>query len=86
MTFTENPVRNGADTAPLSATLDAVKGDPGIAKFRSQATNTWVSGTHHRSSLYGLHLRLAAPQSPGVLHISSKSEAARAGTVEHESD
>ena len=44
MTFTGNPVRNGADTVTLFATLGGVKGDPGAAKFRSRATNTWVSG------------------------------------------
>ncbi len=32
------PTRNGVDTATLFATLDAVKGDPEIAKFRFRAT------------------------------------------------
>jgi len=49
MTMTENPIRNGVDTATLFATLDAVKQDPEIAEFRFRATNTWVSGTHNRS-------------------------------------
>jgi hypothetical protein len=44
MTIAENPVRNGVDTATLFATIDAVKGDPDIAKFRFRATNTWMSG------------------------------------------
>jgi uncharacterized OsmC-like protein len=55
MTIAENPVRNGVDTAALFATIDAVKGDPGIAKFRFRATNTWVSGTHNRSTIHGFH-------------------------------
>ena len=55
MTIAENPVRNGVDTATLFATIDAVKGDPGIAKFRFRATNTWVSGTHNRSTIHGFH-------------------------------
>ncbi|HZO63925.1 MAG TPA: OsmC family protein, partial [Kribbellaceae bacterium] len=55
MTVTENAVRNGVDTATLFATLDAVKGDPGIAKFRFRATNTWISGTHNRSTIHGFH-------------------------------
>ena len=55
MTIAENPVRNGVDTAALFATLAAVKGDPGIAKFRFRATNTWVSGTHNRSTIHGFH-------------------------------
>jgi uncharacterized OsmC-like protein len=55
MTTTESPVRNGVDTATLFATLDAVKGDPEIAKFQFRATNTWVSGTHNRSTIHGFY-------------------------------
>jgi uncharacterized OsmC-like protein len=49
----DNPVRNGVDTATLFATLDAVKGDPGIAKFQFRATNRWISGTHNQSTIEG---------------------------------
>ena len=55
MTTTENAVRNGVDTATLFATLDAVKGDPEIAKFQFRATNRWLSGTHNQSTLHGFH-------------------------------
>jgi uncharacterized OsmC-like protein len=55
MTTTENPVRNGVDTATLFATLDAVKGNPEIAKFQFRATNRWVSGTHNQSTIHGFH-------------------------------
>ena len=55
MSITENPIRNGVDTETLFATLDAVKGDPDIAKFRFRATNTWLSGTHNRSVIHGFH-------------------------------
>jgi uncharacterized OsmC-like protein len=55
MTMTDDPIRNGVDTATLFATLDAVKGDPAIAKFRFRATNTWISGTHNRSTIHGFH-------------------------------
>ena len=55
MTITENPVRNGVDTATLFATLDAVKGNTDIAKFQFRATNRWVSGTHNRSTIHGYH-------------------------------
>jgi uncharacterized OsmC-like protein len=44
-------VRNGVDTATLFATLDAVKTDNEIARFQFRATNTWVSGTHNRSTI-----------------------------------
>ena len=55
MTTTADPMRNGVDTAALFATLDAVKADPEIAKFQFRATNTWVSGTHNRSTIHGFH-------------------------------
>ncbi len=54
-TTTDNPLRNGVDTAALFATIDAVKGDPEIAKFRFRATNSWVSGTHNQSAIYGFY-------------------------------
>jgi uncharacterized OsmC-like protein len=49
-TTTGTPRRNGVDTATLFATIDAVKGQPEIAKFQFRAANTWVSGTHSRST------------------------------------
>jgi uncharacterized OsmC-like protein len=52
---TENPRRNGVDTAALFATLDAVKGQPEIAQFQFRASNEWVSGTHSRSTYSGFH-------------------------------
>jgi uncharacterized OsmC-like protein len=55
MTTTENTVRNGVDTATLFATLDAVKGDPDLAKFQFRATNRWLSGTHNQSTIHGFH-------------------------------
>ena len=55
MTTMESPVRNGVDTATLFATLDAVKGNPEIAKFRFRATNKWISGTHNRSTIHGFY-------------------------------
>ena len=55
MTITDNHMRNGVDTAGLFATLDAVKGDPDLARFQFRASNTWVSGTHNRSTIDGFH-------------------------------
>jgi len=55
-TMTEKPPvmpRNGVDTPTLFATLDAVKGQPEIAKFQFRASNRWVAGTHSRSTLHG---------------------------------
>jgi uncharacterized OsmC-like protein len=52
---TERPHRNGVDTATLFATLDAVKDQHEIAKFQFRASNTWVNGTHSRSTLFGFY-------------------------------
>jgi uncharacterized OsmC-like protein len=52
---TENPIRNGVDTATLFATLDAVKANNEIAKFTFRATNRWVSGTHNQSTIHGFY-------------------------------
>jgi uncharacterized OsmC-like protein len=50
---TEKPRINGVDTATLFGTLDAVKAQPGIAKFQFRAANSWVNGTHSRSTFSG---------------------------------
>ena len=42
---------NGVDTPTLFATINAVKGQPELAKFRFTATNKWLSGTHSRSRI-----------------------------------
>ena len=55
MTITGNPMRNGVDTAGLFATIDAVKGNPDIATFQFRASNTWVSGTHNRTTIDGFY-------------------------------
>ena len=55
MTTVENPIRNGVDTAALFATIDAVKGNPEIARFQFRASNTWVSGTHNQSTFHGFY-------------------------------
>ena len=55
MTVTDNPMRNGVDTATLFATIDAVRATPEIAKFQFRATNRWVSGTHNQSTLHGFY-------------------------------
>ena len=41
--------RNGVDTPTLFATLDAVKGQPELAKFQFRVSNRWLSGTNSRS-------------------------------------
>jgi uncharacterized OsmC-like protein len=55
MTIVDKAHRNGVDTATLFATLDAVKANTDIAKFQFRASNTWVSGTHNRSTIHGFY-------------------------------
>jgi len=53
-TMTTNPaIRNGVDTATLFATIDAIKGDPELAKFQFRASNRWIAGTHSQSTMQG---------------------------------
>jgi uncharacterized OsmC-like protein len=40
---------NGVDTPTLFATLDAVRGQPELAKFQFRAVNRWQQGTHSRT-------------------------------------
>lgn len=42
---------NGVDTPTLFATLDAVKAQPALARFRFRATNRWQQGTHSRTRI-----------------------------------
>ena len=51
----ESAHRNGVDTATLFATLDAIKGQNEIANFQFRASNTWVNGTHSRSTMSGFY-------------------------------
>jgi uncharacterized OsmC-like protein len=47
------PARNGVDVPTLFATLDAVKGQPDLAKFQFRASNRWIRGTHSQSTIGG---------------------------------
>jgi hypothetical protein len=51
----DHPALNGVDVPTLFATLDAVKGAPEIAAFQFRARNTWVSGTHNRTTIQGFY-------------------------------
>lgn len=43
--------RNGVDTPTLLTTINAVGGQPELAKFTWRATNRWQLGTHSRSTI-----------------------------------
>jgi uncharacterized OsmC-like protein len=46
---------NGVDTPTLFATINVVKGQPELAKFKFRATNRWISGTHSRGRSEGFY-------------------------------
>ena len=53
MSVTMQQPLNGVDVPTLFATLDAVKAQNDIAAFQFRASNTWLGGTHSRSTYSG---------------------------------
>jgi uncharacterized OsmC-like protein len=53
MSITATPQINGVDVPTLFATLDAVRAQNDIAAFQFRASNTWLQGTHSRSTYSG---------------------------------
>ena len=47
----EPRIRNGINVDQLFGTLDAVKGQPALAKFQFRARNQWLGGAHNRSTI-----------------------------------
>jgi uncharacterized OsmC-like protein len=79
---THNPETNGVDTATLFATLDAVKGQPEIAKFQFRASNTWLSGTHSRSTFSGFYGATQEMEHKAVTVVDSDHPAVLVGSDE----
>lgn len=46
-------VVNGINVDQLFSTVDLIKGNPDIARFKFRASNQWVNGTHNRGSVKG---------------------------------
>ena len=42
---------NGLDVQAAFETIDAIKADPGLARFQFRAANTWISGGTNRSTI-----------------------------------
>jgi uncharacterized OsmC-like protein len=47
--------RNGVDTEKMFATLDLIKAQPELARFQFRATNSWIDGSHNRSTIKGFY-------------------------------
>lgn len=46
---------NGVNVEQLVQTIDAVKENPDLAKFRFRATTKWMSGGHSRTTIQGFY-------------------------------
>lgn len=46
---------NGVDVDRLFDTMDAVKADPGIAKFKFRISNRWIDGGHNHTTIRDFH-------------------------------
>ena len=42
---------NGINTEQLFSTIDLIKENPDIAKFKFRASNKWINGTHCRGTI-----------------------------------
>ena len=42
---------NGIDVGKLTETIEAIRKNPEIAKFKFRATNRWIEGTHNRATV-----------------------------------
>ena len=47
------PIRNGIDTAQVYGTLDVLRAQPEAARFEFRVRNSWLDGTHSRSTIHG---------------------------------
>jgi uncharacterized OsmC-like protein len=48
-TVQQAPLMNGLDVQAAMDTIDAIKANPGLARFQFRARNTWVNGGENRS-------------------------------------
>ncbi|MET1058544.1 MAG: OsmC family protein [Nocardioides sp.] len=55
MPSTQEKHVNGVDTATLFATIDAVRDQPELARFRFRTVHDWVSGTHSEGRFPGFY-------------------------------
>ena len=68
---TNKEMLNGVDVDRLLATVDAIGKEKSLATFRFRARNSWVRGTHNRSTIqdfYGAGQEDSSRTAPFVLH------------------
>ena len=77
---TDQAPLTGDDVAPLFGTRDAVKQTNEIARFQFRAANTWVSGTHSRSTFADFHGAMQELQHAQETVVESDHPAVLVGT------
>lgn len=65
----ETKVINGVNVTTLFETIDVIKGNPEIAKFKFRATNTWQGGTHNRATVKDFYGALQEDDSRAPMHF-----------------
>lgn len=58
---------NGVNVSQLFETIEAIKGNPEIAKFKFRATNKWDTGTHNRGMVKDFYGALQQDDSRAAL-------------------
>lgn len=48
-------VVNGVDVDRLFGTIDAIKGEPGLATFKFRVRNRWIDGGHNHTTIKDFH-------------------------------
>jgi len=54
-TTKEMTIVNGVNVTALGEVIEAVKGEPKVAKFQFRARNQWINGGHNRSTIKGFY-------------------------------
>ncbi len=55
MTTQTQTMLNGVNVDQLIGTIEAIKANPGLARFQFRATNTWVNGGHSRTTIQSFY-------------------------------
>lgn len=67
-------VTNGVNVTALFETIEAVKGDPEIAKFNFRLTNRWINGDRNESTIKEFSGALAEHRTDGEAFIFENGE------------
>lgn len=65
----EKKTINGIQVDQLFTTIDKIKENPDIARFRFRATNQWINGTHCRGTIRDFYGALQEDDSRPPMHF-----------------